>query len=402
MNPSQKTIIFPLGCVISGQNTVQDRVLTLPALCPPRSNMDFGAALCGNVRAKVNGELESHGALLPVCVTSGNPLIQPNREQSTPRRYEMAIERDLERVHEISLHETESSHDHEKEMHVIEYLTQTTAFFLNKSEGMSDEYRLYLDYQRQQLELLSRRFENQSSYHRFSRGSIADIEQSPVDFLSRLVSEHEHHRYPYLHREFFRRSDVSREFLRGRDEFMRSEPENIQSQLWSWVGSQPERVSSTYQLLQVRHDKTSIPTILHQPRKNEVGLLIVGVNHFSLNYLPDEEAWANYRIHFLKSYFSSHQRQHQNRAHDQGTSGVDLLSIADSLLDSLREQIRHSAQPVVLERDGYRVQIFTDGYFKAWGLQGQGRACRNEDGQDDDGGAATFDYVAIHGVPKKI
>jgi hypothetical protein len=383
MNPSQKTIIFPLGCVISGQNTVQDRVLTLPALCPPGSNMDFGAALCGNARALVNGELESHGALLPVCVTSGNPLIQPNREQSTPRRYEMEIQRDIQRVHMISLRETESSRERE----MLEYLTQTTAFFLERGEGMSDECKSYLEHQSHELKSVLRRFENQSS-HRLPR---SPIEQSPVEFMSRLVP----HRAVRSARDLGYYPPppplLEREFLEGRDMFMRSEPKNIQSQLWSWVSSQPEGVSSTYQLLQARQSKTIIPTILRQPRKNEVGLLIVGVNHFSLNYLPDEEAWAHYRIHFLTSYFSSHQRQ--------DTNDVDFLSIADSLLDSLREQIRSSEQPVVLEREAYRVQIFTDGFFKAWGLQGQRRARRN-DGQDD--GAATFEYVAIHGVPKKI
>jgi hypothetical protein len=128
-----------------------------------------------------------------------------------------------------------------------------------------------------------------------------------------------------------------------------------------------------------------------------------------LNYLPDETAWGHYRTHFLTSYFSSHQtKRHGDESvemkkkkkkddddeddDDEDDDDVDFLSIVDNLLDSLRQQILSSDDPVVLNRESYTVHYFTDGFFQAWSLQEQSYRYQSDE---------SFQYVAIHGVPKK-
>jgi hypothetical protein len=210
---------------------------------------------------------------------------------------------------------------------------------------------------------------------------------SPRDFLSQLQ------------RSLRVNSVPSREALEVREQFRRFESENIQSRLWTWVGDQPEGCPSTFQLLRSRNAATTIPPILRNPTKSEVGLLIIGSNTFALNYLPNEDSWSNFRTHFLLSYFSSHQSSNEvdeapatsppaPLALPPPPPPVDLLEIADTLVASLRELILSSEEPVVTMNEDYRVNFFTDGSFKAWALQQR---------QSEE-----FQYVAVHGVSKKM
>jgi hypothetical protein len=179
-NQTNKTIIFPLGCVISGgKNIVQDRVLTVPASCPPKSTMDFGEALCGNASARINGELENLGALLPVCVTSGNPLIEPNNEVRNPCQHEMARQRDLQRIVEISSRELTNDRE------ILKYLAHTTAFFLQQTEFVTDELKSYLSHQHDQLlSFMSHRFDQWGGEYSANHCSIYGDDPFSINLLS--------------------------------------------------------------------------------------------------------------------------------------------------------------------------------------------------------------------------
>jgi hypothetical protein len=377
-NNTKKTVVFPVGSVISGGKHVQDRVLTAPALCPPGCCLDFGEALCGNITAHIVGDLERRGLLLPVGMRSGNPLIQPSTTKTTPKTFIQEADEDNRSLMAYSHYEIEHFvHGEKYEAGVMEYLLETSRYFMRNlppdhysSTDRNNNLRYLLEKQMFDMEEMLRAHRENIPMTTFLERTPLVHGTAPPAAWHDMLSQTEKH--PVYHS-----SHVSRRILETRESFARQN-ESLQSRMWAWIRQQPEMTPSAFELLLERKSGPSkVPPLLQNCRKREVGLLVVGKNNFAMHYLPDEEAWSRYREHFLTSFFDG-----QN-SDEEGP--VDFVEIADDLLDSLRSQIAKSDEPGRVGHRFYNVDVFTDGLFKAWGI---------EDNRFEN----AYQFVALHGL----
>jgi len=375
-NHSNKSIIFPVGCVISGRNKVQDRVLTEPAFCRPRSTIEFTKALCGNIRASMCGELESEAILMPLGVKSGNPLIQLPRQPMSPTVLERRRLRELNLVDNLSQTEISLSSS-SCDANLLHYLERIMVHFIRNSEGsyslksfLSEELERFQTFNHQN----SRNREGFPRWYNFR--SSEDLDVSPNALLENIRTHYSeyHSRSSYLNREV---SHLRERFLRGSSE-------NIQSQLWNWISSTPAQTTSVYQAIKILQNPRNIPETYRHLQENEVGLLIIGSGHFTLSYFDDPVAWKMHRSHFLDSYFSSDSFQRATRDVDATHEGQGLDDFVQQLLDQI---LLGSRAPAITNYGGYNVSMFTDGWFQGWGLK---------DYRETEG----FQYVFIHGFPR--
>lgn len=384
-NSTSKTIIFPIGSVISGDNQVQDRVLSAPAICGPTSQMVFEEALCGNVRAKSTGPLEGSGVLLPISLKSGNPLIQPRGRIETPQHFERERSQDIRHV--IGL----SQQERQLETNIIlKYFLQISNFFLRETNH-DDKTRHFLE---AQLHFLNTLMVTSNSDHerRDYRGHLyvreIDNNSNLLDLTPREISSNIETSRRGLYQENFRNHEnCEREIFEVRRRFILENDQNIQSLLWQWIKNLPYNSASAYRIINQTNREVSLSENFLRPQENEVGMLIISSDQFALNFIPDSECWSNYRTHFLASYLNSPHTHHRNDSPNETVNQLNVEQVL-ALVEKLRNQISVSNNPSRTNRDGYDVSFFTDGFYKAWAIESEG--IENE-----------FQYVALHGKFKE-